>query len=91
MRKNILLAQKNMYVVQVVRQIATPDPINLHLSDIRLLIATRLFGNKQTGFLSLISIFVESLTFVTVPKVAAVPMFNLRGSLIRIGSTLTSS
>ena len=78
-------------VYDVLRHTAIPDPINLHLSDILLLIATRLFGNKQTGFFSLISIFVESLAFVTVPNVAAVPIFNLRGSLIRIGSTLTSS
>lgn len=70
---------------------ANPDPINLHLSDILLLIATRLFGNKQIGFFSLISILVESLTFVTVPNMAAVPMFNLSGSLFRMGSTLTSS
>jgi hypothetical protein len=70
---------------------AIPEPINRHLSDILLLIATRLFGNKQTGFFSLISILVESLAFVTVPNVAAVPIFNLRDSLIRMGSTFTSS
>ncbi len=80
-----------MDAMNVVCHTAIPEPINLHLSEILLLIATRLFGNKQTGFFSLISIFVESLTFVTVPNVAAVPMFNRRGSLIRIGSTLTSS
>src|SRR5712692_3453796 len=69
---------------------ATPAPINLHLSVILLLIATRLRGIRQTGFLSFTSIL-TSLTLTTVPRVAAVPIFRRSGSLALMGSTLTMS
>ena len=69
---------------------AIPEPIRRHLSAILLLTATLLLGIKHTGFFSFTSTLL-SLTFVTYPLAAAVPMLILIGSFGLRGSTLTIS
>ena len=57
-------------------QAVIPEPIRRHLSPILLLIATLLFSSIHTGLFSFISTLL-SFVYITVPRVAAVPIFNL--------------
>ena len=70
--------------------VVIPEPISRHLSPILLLMATRLLSSMHTGLLS----FNSTLLFfvcITVPIVAAVPIFSLNDSLLFIGSTFIIS